>query len=325
MKIKSILLALILSMVGFAGLSAVLQDQLSKGLIDHAAATQEALIKTGALVDEVRLVQLDFKWQVQAFKDVLLRGRDPELLSRYRGEYEGNMNKVAAEIEKISGHMRSAEFGPVAGTVKRLADDHKAVTQQYSAALDVYVKLIGEKKSAGDAMAAADGAVRGIDRQLTTDIDSIASFVRQQNESNAQAAAAAATKMHGEVSSKLYLVAGLLIMLIAGAGIFAISRIMLVLGSEPVVLREVAEKISNGDLTTTIASHNPDDEHSLAAQLLLMQMKMRSLVIGIHEEARSALDRARGGAGVDEIIDDLRALSKSVRKFKTGVAAEEAQ
>ncbi len=324
MKIKSILLALIFTMVGFAGLSAVLQDHLSRGLIEEAAATQEALIKTGALVDEVRMLQIDFKWQVQAFKDVLLRGKDPELLARYRSEYESNLNKVTAEIEKVSGQMQSAEYGPVADSIKRLAEDHKAVSLKYSDAIELYTKLIGEKKSGGDGLA-ADVAVRGIDRELTADIDKIATFVRQRNEATAQAAMVAALKMHGEVSTKLYLVAGLLIMMMAAAGIFAVRQIMTVLGSEPVVLRAVAEKISNGDLTTTIASHDPDDESSLTAQLLLMQMKMRSLVIGINEEAKGALDRARGGAGMEDIINDLRALSKSMRKFKTGTAAEEAQ
>ena len=324
MRIKTILFTFVFSMAGFAGLSAVMQEQLSRGLIEDAAKTQAALIKTSALVDEVRVLQLDFKWQVQAFKDVLLRGKDPELLARYRGEYEANLSKVAADIEKVSSQVQSTEFAPVLATVRRLAEDHKAVTAKYSEAIAVYVKLIGEKKP-GDGLA-ADLTVRGIDRQLTADIDRIAVYARQQNEANAQAASAAALKMHDEMSIKLYLVAGILALLIAVAGIFAASRIMAVLGSEPVVLREVAEKISNGDLTTAISTHSPDDDSSLAAHLLLMQMKMRSLVIGIHEEAKGALDRARAGAGMEETINDLRALSKSVRKFKTETTvAEEAR
>ena len=77
-----------------------------------------------------------------------------------------------------------------------------------------------------------------------------------------------------------------------------------------------------GDLTATIPQHNLQDETSLASQLLLMQMKMRSLVIGIHGEAKGALERARSGADIEDVVLDLRALSKSMRKFKTSAIEE---
>jgi len=321
MKIKSILLTLIISMALFIALSALLQDQLSKGFIEQAAATQAELVKTSALVDDVRQLQLDFKWQVQAFKDILLRGRDPDLFEKYRSEYKANMGKVAARIGNVSAAMQSAEYASLADTLKRISDGHKSVSAKYSGAIDIYEHMTS--KGGGHGLE-ADVAVRGIDRELTADIDSLASFVRKQNEANAAAAAQTAAHMHGAVASKVYAVAALLIVLVVGAGLYALRLVMSVLGAEPHVLRSVAESISNGDLTATIPAHDTENESSLASQLLLMQMKMRSLVIGIHEEAKAALDRARGGAAMEEIVDDMRSLSKSMRKFKTS-ALEEAR
>ncbi len=320
MKIKSILLTFIISMAVFIGMSAVLQDLLSKGFIDHASATQAALVKTSALADDVRVLQLDFKWQVQAFKDVVLRGKDPDLYERYRKEYESNLQKVAAAIENIAAATQSAEYAPIAETAKRLAEIHKSVSAKYSAAIDMYAQVV-HGKGGGNGLA-ADEAVRGIDRQLTADIDSVAFFVRKQNEANVQAAAEAAEHMHAAVASKLYAVAALLMALVIAAGMYAMRKVMSLLGAEPTVLRNVAESISNGDLTATITGHDTENESSLASQLLLMQMKMRSLVIGIHEEAKAALDRARAGASLDEIVDDMRSLSKSMRKFKTSALDE---
>jgi methyl-accepting chemotaxis protein len=322
MKIKTILLSLILVMAGFVGLSVFLQDRLSRGLVEQATKTQEALIKTGALVDNVRQLQINFKWQIQAFKDVLLRGKDAALFAKYKEEYEANLGKVTAEIGEISRQMQSAEYAPVAEVVKRLAEDHKAVTAQYSAAIEMYSKLTSENpKESG---LAADVTVRGIDRQLTADIDKIAQFARERNEANAKAASEVAAKMQGEMSSQLYLVAAVLAVILVLAGAYASRSVMSVLGAEPVELRHVAEKISSGDLTATIDAHDADNESSLASQILLMQMKMRSLVIGIREEAKGALDRAREGAGTEEVVNDLRALSKSMRKFKTSAAEESA-
>lgn len=319
MKIKSILLVLILFIAVFIGLSAILQDQLSKGFINQAATTQAALIKTGALVDDVRLLQIDFKWQVQAFKDILLRGKDPELFEKYKNEYDANSKRVIAAIDNLSNQTQSAEYAPIAETVKRLSGDHKSVTAKYDEAIVLYTQLISSK--AGNGLA-ADEIVRGIDRQLTADIDSVAGFVRKQNEANSQAAAKAAMQMHEELSIKLYMISASLIVLMLAVGMFTIRLVMSVLGAEPVVLRNVAEKISGGDLTATIPSHDMDNETSLASQLLLMQMKMRSLVIGIHEETKGALERARSGASLEEVVNDMRALSKSMRKFKTSAGEE---
>lgn len=319
MKIRTILLALIGVVALFTGLSAFLQDRLSEGLIDEAAATQAAFVKTSALQDEVRTVQIDFKWQVQSFKDVLLRGKDLSLWERYKSEYGANLSRVAGGIASISGELQAAEYAPIAETVKRLSEQHKVVSAKYNEALDLYTKLINEKP--GNALA-ADEAVRGIDRPLTTDLDTIAAFVRARNEANAAAAAKAASSMRGEVSLKIYGVAALLAVLVVIAGMYATHLVMSELGAEPLVLRDVAERISGGDLTTTIPSHDLDNESSLASHLLLMQMKMRSLVVGIRDETKGALDRARRGASLEEVVEDMRALSKSMRKFKTGAGEE---
>lgn len=300
MKIRSILLALIGVVAIFIGLSAFLQDRLSKGLIDEASARQAAFVKTSALEDEVRRVQLDFKWQVQAFKDILLRGKDLALWERYKNEYASNLSKVAGGIASISGQLQSAEYAPLAETVKRLSDDHRLVSAKYSGALDLYTKLVNEKSAAN--VLAADEAVRGIDRPLVTDLDAIAAFVRDQNEANAAAAANAASRMRGDVAFKIYGVAAVLVLLVIGAGMYATHLIMSKLGAEPTVLQEVAERISGGDLTTTIPSHNMDNESSLASHLLLMQMKIRSLVVGIRAETKGALDRrGRGRAWSEQL------------------------
>ncbi len=268
------------------------------------------------------MLQIDFKWQVQAFKDVLLRGKSLDLWEKHKNEFDSNAQKVASGIASITARLQSPEYSAIAESVSRLAEEHKQVTAKYAAAMDLYMKAVSERS--GNAAGAADEAVRGIDRSLNADVYAIADFVRQQSVANAAAAAKTVSQIRSEASVKIYVVAAMLVLLVVGAGLYAMRAVMAVLGAEPHVLRDVAEKISAGDLTTTISSHDADNEASLASQLLLMQMKMRSLVIGIRDETKGALDRARRGAGHEEIVDDIRALSKSIRKFKTGAAEEAA-
>lgn len=51
--------------------------------------------------DDLAAIQIEFKNQVQEWKDVLLRGRDPVLYQQYWGQYEQSEHKVRKELEEL--------------------------------------------------------------------------------------------------------------------------------------------------------------------------------------------------------------------------------
>ena len=60
------------------------------------------------LEDNVRVMQLTFKKQVQAWKDILLRGSDPESLK----EYEAEFLKLDAEVQKEGQELKEIATDP---------------------------------------------------------------------------------------------------------------------------------------------------------------------------------------------------------------------
>ncbi len=113
-------------------------------------------------VEMARILQVTFKKQVQEWKDILLRGQDPNDLEKYRKAFftqEGNVQSDARTLlDQISQ----------TGTKARIAtflEMHQVLGQHYRAALDVFVadgKFDYRR---------ADRSVRGEDRPLTDSID----------------------------------------------------------------------------------------------------------------------------------------------------------
>ena len=59
--------------------------------------------------DDLAAIQIEFKNQVQEWKDVLLRGRDPVLYQQYWGQYEQSERKVRKELEELRDELLALE------------------------------------------------------------------------------------------------------------------------------------------------------------------------------------------------------------------------
>ncbi|MEQ1630254.1 MAG: EAL domain-containing protein [Gallionella sp.] len=59
--------------------------------------------------DDLAAIQIEFKNQVQEWKDVLLRGRDPVLYQQYWEQYEQSERKVRKELEELRDELLALE------------------------------------------------------------------------------------------------------------------------------------------------------------------------------------------------------------------------
>jgi methyl-accepting chemotaxis protein len=135
-----------------------------------AKTTQDAEFATSrlALQDGARVMQLTFKKQVQAWKDALLRGSDPEALKQYEGEFL----KLDAEVQKEGPKVRALTTDPaIKSQVDAFLSAHAELGKQYRAALPKF-----EKSHRRDSHA-ADEALKGKDRPVTDAIDQIVEAV----------------------------------------------------------------------------------------------------------------------------------------------------
>lgn len=137
------------------------------------------------LQDRSRVMQLTFKKQVQAWKDVLLRGSDSESLKKYKGEFlnlDASVEKQCEEVKQL------AEDRQVRADVDEFLTAHNTLSTQYKSALEKF------ESSKGRNFKAADAQVKGKDRSVTDAVDKIVADInantqRLQGEQQAQAAA----------------------------------------------------------------------------------------------------------------------------------------
>jgi methyl-accepting chemotaxis protein len=105
----------------------------------------------------VEAVESDFKKQVQEWKDTLLRGKKPEMLQEYWGNFQKRESDVRAEAERLSREIPDPE---TAQLVTEFLSAHQKMGQAYRSAFQEFSDHNFDS-SVGDA------AVAGMDRAPT--------------------------------------------------------------------------------------------------------------------------------------------------------------
>lgn len=189
----SLLLMMVIALASFSFLSNDISayQKLIKGPIESSRLINEA--------------NLEFKVQVQEWKNVLLRGKSAEDLSKYWQSFEGQERKVQSLLATLV--QANQHDAALAGQIQKLKDEHQSLGDAYRRGRDAFVG------SGGDPVA-GDVAVKGIDRatsqQLTTLVDQLRESALISSEAISQAADQA-------------IIAGTLVMLAAGVLIGLLS------------------------------------------------------------------------------------------------------
>jgi methyl-accepting chemotaxis protein len=122
-------------------------------------------------INLARTAQLDFKKQVQEWKDTLLRGNDPDLFKKYSEQFaqrEGAVDQDLAALKKLFG-----EQGVDTKSVEQSLAEHQKLGGRYREALKSY------NSAKPDSCFVVDKLVAGMDRPATDAIDGIVQQVQQ--------------------------------------------------------------------------------------------------------------------------------------------------
>ena len=124
--------------------------------------------------DSARRVQVTFKKQVQAWKDLLLRGYDAANQKKYTGEFRA----TAAKVNEIGTALKAqVSESDVQTKLQDFLSAHAAMGIKYEAALQVFTKANGRNPQEVDKM------VKGLDRDATDLVDKIVeSLVESTNQ-----------------------------------------------------------------------------------------------------------------------------------------------
>ena len=158
-------IAVLAASVGYFGLSQAVRDA---DTISTRIKDQGKLLSQS--IDLARSAQVDFKKQVQEWKDLLLRGGDQATFDKYLKAFGEQEAATQADMEKL--HLLFASQQIDTAKIEASQQSHHELGVRYREALKLYV--IGEPESA----AKVDRAVRGIDRAPTDAIDAIVTQVQ---------------------------------------------------------------------------------------------------------------------------------------------------
>lgn len=148
-------------------------------------------------IDSARTAQVDFKKQVQEWKDTLLRGwTDPEVFKKYLDAFHDDERKVQTEFSKLTGLM--ATLGINQEKLKETARSHSELSPRYMEALKSY--------KSGDLQSAhvVDQLVMGIDRAPTDSIDGLVKSIRDEGDAALKSAKEAATRAYSVQRASTY-------------------------------------------------------------------------------------------------------------------------
>src|SRR5579859_4094415 len=116
------------------------------------------------LQDSARQMQVRFKIQVQDWKDILLRGHDPEALRKYTAAFHDEGNAVRQLAELLCRDLPDPQLRSLADEFAR---SHAELGRKCTAGLESFGRAKGQNARNVDAM------VKGQDRQPTALIDKL--------------------------------------------------------------------------------------------------------------------------------------------------------
>ena len=179
MKLSNLKITVRLGLLGVFFLAAMLTVGLSSWQAMQAmnAESKHAMQKANTLslaIDTARSAQVEFKIQVQEWKNILLRGSDPGQLEKYTEAFKKSGAKTRAELQKTQQLLIQLQV-----SAQLVEEAIKALDQlnlNYLSALQKY------ESSNPDSARIVDALVKGMDRAPTKKIDDIVKHIQAQSQ-----------------------------------------------------------------------------------------------------------------------------------------------
>lgn len=268
-KMLLLFVASVLLLASLGGASFLLQRTLV-GEIDTSVATGKASTN---MVATARSAHVNFQRQVQEWKNVLIRGNDPELYAKHSKAFRERAADVQKELATAKQQM--AAQGMSTTLITTLQKDHADMLDKYLAALATFNAAIPETGKQVDVQ------VRGVDRATSGNfdklIDEIVAFTGNSLDAREQASATIATQTLQGIA------AGLAVALLVFLFGFMVARRI---NRDIQALSGVVEKINTGDFAAraSVIANSKDELNTLSSALnRLLDDRLQALVVANRE------------------------------------------
>ncbi|MEX0322964.1 MAG: methyl-accepting chemotaxis protein [Puniceicoccaceae bacterium] len=224
-------------------------------------------------VDTARFAQVMFKTQIQEWKNVLLRGHDPEQYKKYKGAFEDKGGIVQSELASLKKTLASIDI--TTPLVDDAATALRELNRQYISALSRYEK--GEIVE----LQSIDKVVKGMDRAPTQQIDDIVAFVREQSASQKAESEIAVVRTY----KKAIMILALAVAIGALVAVVVTWRVIAGISGPLRKAVSVAQTVASGDLTTEIGKTASDETGQLLDALKEMNLSLSQTVSSVNQGA----------------------------------------
>jgi len=185
---------------------------------------------------------IDFKKQVQEWKNVLLRGYDPEQLDKYWGKFQKTEKAIQGNGELL---LEELPTGEARDTLAEFLASHRDMGKAYREGLEKF-------KAADFDPKVGDREVKGIDRKPTERLESAAALIAQQAVETIDTTIADA---HAGLKISLVAIGLVMLGLFLSMGWFMRHQVL----KPALALKTYLRQLADGDFTRDVV-HNARDE-----------------------------------------------------------------
>ncbi|SHN41074.1 methyl-accepting chemotaxis sensory transducer [Duganella sacchari] len=217
-------------------------------------------------IDTARSAQVEFKIQVQEWKNILIRGNDAAQLDKYSKAFVKGGETTRGELQKLDGMLD--KLGLKTTLVDEAIRTQNELVTRYMEALKKYDSANVESAHV------VDGLVKGMDREPTKKIDDIVAFISKES-------ARLTVEMNEEnrAAHRQTLIAmAITVLITVVVGCATVMSLIRSITRPLDAAVTVAQTVAAGDLSTEVRVNRKDEIGELLGALKSMQNNLSSIV-----------------------------------------------
>ncbi|MBD7911952.1 methyl-accepting chemotaxis protein [Clostridium cibarium] len=260
------------------------------------------------IVDDARQAQVEFKKQVQEWKDTLLRGYDNESFKKYFSQFTKEKDNVQSKLLNLKEKMNSKNIDT--SSVDSLITEHNDLCQKYNTAIKSY------NSNNPESYRIVDGLVKGIDRKPTDDMDSLVKSIEDISSNETEKMIKDSDIDISNFNRNLAIIAvfGVILIVIFSILIIATYKNITIFIEQFKSLMSQAEK---GDLTIVGKIHKNDELGEVTECFNKFISTIRSL---ISEANNAAISVASSSSNIMKTSDDVSKTFEEVAYTISNIA-----
>jgi methyl-accepting chemotaxis protein len=255
---------------------------------------------------------IEFKTQVQEWKNILLRGNDPEQFKRFRDGFDQRARSVAAQLGDIERRLRE-EGSPRVAEVSALIAAHGDMLARYRSALAAFDLADPESGKK------IDRAVKGIDRAATDDMNALAAHIEKDvSDTIARSRSASSALYRTGLVTLCIAISALALILVTGI-VLTVRRLSIGLVSLRTMLGLARERL---DLTVRAPDQHGDELSQAGASINALFAELQATIRIMRDNAQQVATHSSSLHGsVDTLAGALVEQNDSTSNM--AAAAEE--